>query len=135
MGWRFRRSVKILPGVRLNVGKRGLGLSAGPRGAKVSVNTKGQMRRSAGVPGTGLSYTTQTQLRSSSDEVEQVPLEALTPEELAYVRGRVFRKRVGWGSALVIIVLMFTGAATVAGYLIIPAITLTIIAPWFARFV
>jgi len=42
MGWGYRRSRKIAPGLRLNVGKRGLGVSAGPRHAKVSVNTRGR---------------------------------------------------------------------------------------------
>ena len=42
MSWGYRRSRRIAPGVRLNVSKRGLGLSAGPRGAKVSANTRGR---------------------------------------------------------------------------------------------
>ena len=32
MGWSFRESVKILPGVRLNFSRRGVGASIGPRG-------------------------------------------------------------------------------------------------------
>ena len=42
MSWGFRRSRKIVPGVRLNLGKRGLGFSVGPRHAKVSANTRGR---------------------------------------------------------------------------------------------
>jgi hypothetical protein len=42
----FRKSFKIVPGVRLNVSRRGAGLSAGPRGAKVSANTRRQKRGS-----------------------------------------------------------------------------------------
>jgi hypothetical protein len=42
MGWGFRKSRKIAPGLRLNVSKRSLGLSAGRRGARVSANTKGR---------------------------------------------------------------------------------------------
>lgn len=42
MGWGFRRSRRIGPGLRLNVSKRSLGLSAGKRGARMSVNTKGR---------------------------------------------------------------------------------------------
>ena len=64
-----------------------------------------------------------------------MPVEALTVEELAFLRGRALRKVVGWGSALVILVLIFAGAGTAAGYLIIPAVVLTIIAPWFARWI
>jgi uncharacterized protein DUF4236 len=48
MGWGFRRSKKLMPGLRLNVSKRSLGLSAGRRGARVSANTRRQ---------TGLSFS------------------------------------------------------------------------------
>lgn len=133
MGWRFRRSVKIAPGVRLNIGKRSIGASVGPRGAKVSANTRGEVRRTMGLPGTGLSYTEQSKLRSDSHDLMEVPLEELEPHELEYVRGRHFRKLVGWSSVLVIVVLIFAGAPTAAGYLIFPAIGLTIAAPWIAR--
>jgi tetratricopeptide (TPR) repeat protein len=56
MSYRFRKSVKLAPGVRMNVGKRGLGLSAGPRGASYTVNTSGRKTASVGLPGTGVSY-------------------------------------------------------------------------------
>ena len=42
MSWGYRRSRRIARGVRMNVSKRGLGLSFGPRGAKVSMNTRGR---------------------------------------------------------------------------------------------
>lgn len=57
MGFRFRKSVKIAPGVRLNIGKKSVGISAGVKGARVSVNSKGRVTKSVGLPGTGLSYT------------------------------------------------------------------------------
>jgi Protein of unknown function (DUF4236) len=50
---RFRRSIRVLPGVRLNLGLHGAGLSVGPRGLHVGVNRRG-MYTSAGIPGTGL---------------------------------------------------------------------------------
>ena len=56
MGFRFRRSVRIMPGLRLNFGKRGVSVSAGPRGAKVTVGPTGT-RATVGIPGTGISYT------------------------------------------------------------------------------
>jgi hypothetical protein len=42
MSWGYRRSKRIARGVRLNVGKRGVGVSVGPRHAKVSANTTGR---------------------------------------------------------------------------------------------
>lgn len=60
MGFRFRKSFKIAPGVRLNVGKKSMSVSMGARGVRHSINTKGQRRTSAGIPGTGLYYTNTT---------------------------------------------------------------------------
>lgn len=51
MGWSLRKSFKVAPGVRLNLSKRGAGISGGPRGAKVSANTRGERGASAGLFG------------------------------------------------------------------------------------
>src|SRR3984957_7940084 len=56
MSFRFRRSIRILPGLRLNVGKRGVSASIGGRGAHVTFGRTGT-RTTIGIPGTGLSYT------------------------------------------------------------------------------
>jgi hypothetical protein len=56
MGFRFRRSIKILPGIRLNFGKRGISTSVGVRGAHVTYGPTGT-RTTVGLPGSGLSYT------------------------------------------------------------------------------
>lgn len=55
MGWRLRRSVRLMPGLRLNLGLSGLSLSAGPRGASVNIGPRGVFRN-IGLPGTGLSH-------------------------------------------------------------------------------
>lgn len=57
MGFRFRRSVKLLPGVRLNFSTRGVSTSIGRRGATLNIGRHGT-RATIGLPGTGLSYTT-----------------------------------------------------------------------------
>lgn len=54
MGIRFQKRVKIVPGVSLNIGKRGVSVSTGTRGARLTVGTK-KTTVSAGLPGTGLS--------------------------------------------------------------------------------
>lgn len=59
MGFRFRKSVKIAPGVKLNLSKSGGSLSIGGRGATVNLSNKG-VRSRYSIPGTGLSYVTQT---------------------------------------------------------------------------
>ena len=50
---RFRRRVRLFPGVCLNLGLHGAGLSVGPRGFHVGMNRRG-MYTSAGIPGTGI---------------------------------------------------------------------------------
>jgi hypothetical protein len=55
MGWRFQRRRKLLPGVNLNLGKRGPGVSIGPRGAKLSASRRG-LTATLTLLGTGLSY-------------------------------------------------------------------------------
>jgi hypothetical protein len=57
MGLRFRKSFKLAPGVRLNVGSSGMSWSLGPRGASVSIGKRGTYFN-ASIPGTGLSSRT-----------------------------------------------------------------------------
>ena len=57
MGFRFRKSFKIAPGVKLNINKKSFGLTIGKRGAHYTINSKGKRTTSIGIPGTGLSYT------------------------------------------------------------------------------
>ncbi|MEO8571774.1 MAG: DUF4236 domain-containing protein [Chloroflexota bacterium] len=56
MSVRFRRSIKLAPGVKVNLTKTGLGLTLGPRGAHYSVHSSGRRTRSIGLPGTGFYY-------------------------------------------------------------------------------
>jgi hypothetical protein len=54
--WRYQKRVTIAPGVRLNVSKSGVGLSAGMPGARVGIDSKGRTYESIGVPGSGVRY-------------------------------------------------------------------------------
>jgi hypothetical protein len=56
MGWRFRRSIKIFPGIRLNFSRSGVSTSVGIRGAHITVG-HGKVRETVGLPGSGISYT------------------------------------------------------------------------------
>jgi hypothetical protein len=55
MGFRFRRSVSIMPGVRVNLSKSGGSVSIGKRGATVNVGPRGTYA-DVGIPGSGISY-------------------------------------------------------------------------------
>jgi hypothetical protein len=56
VGLRFQRRVKILPGVRLNLSRSGIGVSVGGRGAHLGITARGQRYSSIGIPGTGVSW-------------------------------------------------------------------------------
>ena len=66
MGLRFRRSVKICKGVKLNFGKTGASVSFGTRGLHHTIHTSGRKTTSAGIPGTGLSYVSSSGGRRTS---------------------------------------------------------------------
>lgn len=57
MGIKFRKSIKLGGGTKLNLSKSGVGISTGVKGFRVSKNTSGRSRVTASLPGTGLSYT------------------------------------------------------------------------------
>jgi tetratricopeptide (TPR) repeat protein len=56
MGVRFRRSIKIAPGVRLNFTKTGIGATFSGKGARYSVHSSGRRTVGVGLPGTGTYY-------------------------------------------------------------------------------
>ncbi len=51
MGFGFRKSKRIFPGLRLNFSKSGVGMSAGRRGATVSRSARGRKQVSLGWKG------------------------------------------------------------------------------------
>jgi hypothetical protein len=78
MGFRFRKSIKLFPGFRINLSKKGVSsVSIGQRGATLNVGEHGT-RATVGIPGTGISYS--EQVSDSSDGVEQAPESSSTPE-------------------------------------------------------
>lgn len=58
MGFRFRRSISLIPGVRVNLSTTGASLSLGAKGATVNLGRKG-VRGTYDLPGSGAYYSTQ----------------------------------------------------------------------------
>lgn len=56
MGWRYRKSISIIPGVRVNFGLHSSSISFGGKGFRTTYSSTGRVTRSVGIPGTGLSY-------------------------------------------------------------------------------
>jgi Protein of unknown function (DUF4236) len=59
MGFRFHRSFKVMPGVRLNLSKSGPSVSIGGKGFHENFGPRGR-RTTLSLPGTGISYVTTT---------------------------------------------------------------------------
>lgn len=66
MGLRFRQSIKVLPGLRINFGLHGISATVGVRGASVNFGPRGT-HLNLGLPGTGLSYRARLDTPTSAD--------------------------------------------------------------------
>lgn len=97
MGYfRFRRRIKLLPGIRVNVSKTGASISAGPRGLTTNISRRG-IRNTVGIPGTGLSYTWQQTPPTHPPQTQQPPQP--TPQSS------------GWTPTAIIFVIVAVGLA------------------------
>ncbi len=71
MGFRFRKNIKIMPGVRVNMSLRGGSVTIGGRGASVNIGKRGVSTRCS-IPGTGISYSERI-YRQSARKISQPP--------------------------------------------------------------
>ncbi|NLW17160.1 MAG: DUF4236 domain-containing protein [Firmicutes bacterium] len=56
MGFRFRKSINLGKGLRINLSKSGVGFSWGMPGFRITKTAKGTTRKTFSLPRTGLSY-------------------------------------------------------------------------------
>jgi len=96
MGFRFRRTLKILPGLRLNFSRSGVSATAGVRGASVTLGKKGTYAN-VGLPGSGLSYRSKVAPGLDDTTAEQAGDENRAPAKTS------------WLPALLLIALVFGG--------------------------
>lgn len=68
MGMRFKKSIKAGP-VRVNLSKSGVGYSVGWKGFRVTKKANGGIRTTTSIPGTGVSYVS-----DSGNDQEQTPV-------------------------------------------------------------
>ena len=64
MGLNFRKSISLGKGLKLNLSKSGPSVSFGKSGFRQSINLKGQARTTVGIPGTGIYYTKNTNVKN-----------------------------------------------------------------------
>ena len=78
MSLRFKKSIKILPGIKLNISKNGINsVTIGKPGASVNLSKKGK-QATVGIPGTGLSYS--KKFSSSVNKSSKFPPLPSSPE-------------------------------------------------------
>lgn len=80
MGFRYRRSYKVFPGIRVNVGKKSNSVTFTGNFFRTTVNRKkGTITRSVSTPIKGLSYVETQKIGKSSKRTQQTP-EECSPE-------------------------------------------------------
>jgi hypothetical protein len=97
MGLRLHRSIKLLPGLRLNFGNRGISNSIGVRGAHVTFGRTGT-RTAVGLPGRGMSYTHLEKRRNQPTPVQATHLDPETSPGIE-ARGML------WIAAIVVVLI------------------------------
>lgn len=70
MGFRFRKSIGAGP-FRLNFSKSGIGYSVGTKGYRVTKTANGRIRRTASLPGTGISYVEESNSMKSKNKTKK----------------------------------------------------------------
>lgn len=92
MGFNFRKSIKIAPGIKLNISKKGISsVSVGKNGARVNIGKKG-VRSTVGIPGSGLSYSKFSSYNKNASALPNVESEK--------------EKSIGFGTLLIIGILL-----------------------------
>ena len=66
MGFRYRKSINLGGGFRINLSKSGVGYSWGTKGYRITKTASGKTRRTYSIPGTGLSYVSETRQNRNS---------------------------------------------------------------------
>lgn len=94
MGVRFRKSINLGGGFRVNISKSGIGYSWGVKGVRLTKTARGTKRSTLSIPGTGISYVSeegkkrnsQAQGHSASGQSAQTLLTNETSTEVVNVK-------------------------------------------------
>lgn len=99
MGLRFRKSIKIAPGIKLNLGKKSSSITFGGKGARYTINSKGKRTASVGIPGTGLSYSASTTKKKKDRKSKPKTNKAIarSPDSINNGNNNVNKKKPGCG--------------------------------------
>lgn len=66
MGFRYRKSINLGGGFRVNLSKNGIGYSWGTKGYRITKTADGRTRQTVSIPGTGISYVDEHKAKSKT---------------------------------------------------------------------
>jgi len=104
MGLNFRKSITLFKGVKLNLSKGGPSLSFGRSGLRQSINLKGEGRTTIGIPGTGVYYTKNTNVKKlvkqGKEKIQEISdkKKGKSPEALPAAAGTAAAAKGGKGA-------------------------------------
>lgn len=73
MGFRYRKSINLGGGFRINISKSGIGYSWGVKGYRITKTAKGTVRQTASIPGTGISFSEETGKNKINNQQQYTP--------------------------------------------------------------
>ena len=87
MGFRFRKSINLGGGLRLNLSKSGVGYSWGTKGFRITKTADGTVRKTASIPGTGLSYVTESSKKQPETVTDNISAGETKSKKPFYQKG------------------------------------------------
>lgn len=96
MGWRFRKSINLGCGFRVNISRSGVGYSWGVPGYRVTRKAGGGVRQTVSIPGTGVSHVTESNgswrsnPQSSQPNAAQINMQAIENADINQIADASF---------------------------------------------
>ena len=84
MGWRFRKSINLGGGFKINLSKSGIGYSWGIKGYRITKTASGQIRKNTSILGMGISYSENISKRNDIKKQEMNESRTITIGETIY---------------------------------------------------
>lgn len=73
MGLRYRKSINLGGGFRINLSRSGIGYSWGVKGYRITKTAKGSVRKTVSIPCTGISYVSESSGKHNQPSPQNVP--------------------------------------------------------------
>lgn len=126
MGLKFRKSISLGGGVKLNINNKSIGVSAGIKGARVSINSKGRRTTSIDIPGTGVSYVSTSSVGKVNNSKAYIAIDKYESTEDFILNKSKEYKRIG-NVTLIIAILLFIASFTIGPILFLISVVFALI--------